>query len=75
MNTNNIYSKDWCNQLFEGKTKSYGAYELRINAAKRTTYGMIIAYVLAASFVIGSMVYENLMSIVRLCRKNYSKPL
>ncbi|HRC32269.1 MAG TPA: TonB family protein [Bacteroidia bacterium] len=59
MNTNNIYSKDWCNQLFEGKTKSYGAYELRINAAKRTTYGMIIAYALAASFVIGSMVYEK----------------
>lgn len=31
----NTHSSDWCNLVFEGRNKKYGAYRLRITSAKR----------------------------------------
>lgn len=59
MNTNNIYSKDWCNELFEGKNKNYGAYELRLHAGNRTLAGMVAAYALIGSLIAGGIAYEK----------------
>lgn len=36
-----LYSKNWCDLLFEGRNHNYGAYEMRANAGKRNGYAMI----------------------------------
>lgn len=47
MKTNvNIFTAEWCNLVFEGKNKDYGAYELRQRSSKRHA----IAILLSVSF-------------------------
>lgn len=41
-----IFSLDWIDLVFEGKNRSYGAYELRKNSPKRHTIALIIASLL-----------------------------
>ncbi|MHC5200609.1 energy transducer TonB [Myroides sp. LJL119] len=41
----NIFNKDWIDIVFEGRNKSYGAYELRSTNPKVTTYALIIGMV------------------------------
>jgi protein TonB len=36
-----LCSKEWCDLIFEGRNKSYGAYKLRSNSARRHTISMI----------------------------------
>ncbi|MFV0471582.1 MAG: energy transducer TonB [Paludibacteraceae bacterium] len=44
----NLTSQEWCNIIFEGKNKEYGAYEIRNNSSKRH----LIAYVVVAVFAL-----------------------
>lgn len=37
----NIFKKDWIDIVFEGRNKSYGAYELRSTNPKITTYALL----------------------------------
>ena len=41
-----IFSLDWCDLVFEGKNKSYGAYELRKNSPQRHFTALIAASLL-----------------------------
>ena len=38
----NINGSDWCDMVFEGKNKGYGAYVLRSNTSKRHVTAMFI---------------------------------
>lgn len=45
-----IYTDDWCDMVFEGRNKEYGAYEDRQKSSKRHSLALIIA---VAAFTIG----------------------
>jgi len=46
----NIFTPDWCNLVFEGKNKNYGAYELRQMSAKRHVLALLLSI---SIFVLG----------------------
>lgn len=55
-----LSSKEWCDLIFEGKNKEFGAYEMRKNSDKRHNKAMIavvivIAAILALVFVIDKL--------------------
>ncbi|BCS85787.1 cell envelope biogenesis protein TonB [Prevotella herbatica] len=41
-------SKEWCDIIFEGKNKEYGAYKLRIDSARRNTIVTIVMVAIVA---------------------------
>lgn len=45
---NNLLSREWCNLVFEGKNKDYGAYRLRSQAGRR--YG--VALMIVSGFIL-----------------------
>ena len=48
-----LYSRDWCDIIFEGKNKQYGAYVMRAETGKRNGKAMlaVIIILLAAIFI------------------------
>ena len=52
-NSVNLNSTEWCDVIFEGKNKSYGAFELRQTSWKRhiIAFGIILAAVIFISFL------------------------
>ncbi len=44
----NLTSKEWCDLVFEGKNKAYGAYTIRQSSSKRHLIAVLIVTVLAA---------------------------
>lgn len=51
-----LLSRDWCNQIFEGRNKDYGAYQMRRGYARRLTFALIgvigfVALLLLAPFL------------------------
>jgi len=46
----NIFTTEWCNLIFEGKNKNYGAYELRQMSAKRHVLAILLS---VSIFVLG----------------------
>ncbi len=51
MNKNQILQSEWLDILFDGKNKSYGAYELRKTYNKRLKKAIVISISIAALFV------------------------
>jgi protein TonB len=39
----NIFTSEWCNLVFEGKNKEYGAYELRQRSSKRHAIAILLS--------------------------------
>ena len=37
-----LTSREWCDLVFEGRNKSYGAYDLRMTSSKRHNVAMLI---------------------------------
>ena len=48
----NLYSSDWCDLVFEGRNKAYGAYVMRRTATRRHVWAFIIA-MLVLTFGVG----------------------
>lgn len=50
-NLTNLNSAEWCDIIFEGKNKSYGAFELRQSSSKRhiVAFGVVILFAAAVS--------------------------
>jgi protein TonB len=46
-----LNSPDWCDIVFEGRNKEYGAYALRNSSSKRHVVAFIVAIVLTAAIV------------------------
>lgn len=42
-----LTSAEWCDLIFQGKNKAYGAYRMRANSPKRHTMAMILVVVIA----------------------------
>lgn len=42
-----IFSKDWCDLLFAGRNRAYGAYRLRQRAGQRLRFSLLVVAVLA----------------------------
>ena len=43
-----LTSPEWCELIFQGKNKAYGAYKMRANSSKRHTWAMAIVVIIAA---------------------------
>ncbi len=46
MNKAELLSKAWCELVFEGRNRSYGAYRLRRNAGKRYRIALFVVFIL-----------------------------
>ena len=61
-----LFEKDWINTVFEGRNKSYGAYNLRVENPKTTIKALLIGgliFVLLVSIpVISRLISENIGS-------------
>ena len=44
----NLYSQEWCDIVFEGKNKDYGAYPIRLTSSKRYIIALIVILLLTA---------------------------
>lgn len=59
-----LFEQEWIDNVFEGRNKSYGAYELRTNSGKRTLkallIGAIIFVLLVLTPVISKYISENI---------------
>lgn len=75
MKQQGIYSKDWCDQLFENKNKAYGAYELRTHADARTVKGMLTAYGILATVIIMAFSWQYLKPTATAQDKYVSIPI
>ena len=42
-----LTSAEWCNLIFEGRNKAYGAYAMRAHAARRLNFAMVLVIVIA----------------------------
>ncbi|MDO4164838.1 MAG: TonB family protein [Bacteroides sp.] len=42
-----LASREWCDMIFEGKNKAYGAYSMRANFAKRLNFSVLLVVVIA----------------------------
>lgn len=49
----NLTARDWCDLVFEGRNKNYGAYRLRANQGKRQRAAIIILLVALVAIVAG----------------------
>ena len=60
-----LVSREWCDLVFEGRNRSYGAYRLRQEAGRRYAYallGMGLSLLLAIVLVVGVNTYFSLRS-------------
>ena len=46
-----LTSPEWCELVFQGKNKAYGAYKMRANSPKRHTWAMVIVVIIAAAYI------------------------
>jgi len=65
-NSVNLSSREWCDLVFEGKNKDFGAYVIRIDSTKRhnkavlyTIFGVIIFGLIAFGFVKANQYLEE----------------
>lgn len=42
-----LTSREWCDMIFEGKNKAYGAYSMRANFAKRLSFSVVMVAIIA----------------------------
>jgi periplasmic protein TonB len=70
MATNNIFSNEWCELVFEEKNHEYGAYELRKNSSKRHLRGLLIASIIFVFLVSAPMLLRQIMT--KTVEKNVS---
>lgn len=59
----NIFNREWIDMVFEGRNKSYGAYQLRSENPKTTIKALIIGAVLFVFLVASPKIYEMVEGI------------
>ena len=53
-----LSSKEWCDLVFEGKNKDFGAYQLRTNSVKR--HNKAVIYTLIGLVIVGVAIFSTL---------------
>ncbi|MDR3058187.1 MAG: energy transducer TonB, partial [Prevotella sp.] len=66
-----LNSSEWCDVVFEGKNKNYGAYKLRQSSSKRHIVAFLVVLVFAA-FV---SALPGLVSVVKNLTQSQSGPM
>jgi len=62
MKTNvNICTEEWCNLVFEGKNKEYGAFAIRTHATQQKTKSLLITLFLATSIAVLPLLKEKIV--------------
>jgi periplasmic protein TonB len=65
MKTNiNIYADEWCNMVFEGKNKEYGAFAIRTESSKQQVKALFIAILLAVSVAAFPLLSKKILPAV-----------
>ncbi len=67
----NINSTEWCDVVFEGKNKAYGAYHLRQSSSKRH----IVAFIAVTALMAIVVAIPNLVSAVNEMRRQDLGPM
>ena len=67
----NIDSTEWCDLVFEGKNKRYGAYKLRQTSNKRYIYAFVIVFL----FMVLLSLTPQLMGVVETLTKRDLGPM
>ncbi|MEA4918515.1 TonB family protein [Proteiniphilum sp.] len=67
----NLNSAEWCDLVFEGRNKSYGAYKLRQTSSKR----YIVAFILMVAFTALVTVLPQLYGVVENLAKRNLGPI
>lgn len=53
-----LYSKDWCELVFQGRNKKYGAYVMRAQTGQRNTKALVAVAILIAACVLIPLFYK-----------------
>lgn len=81
MDKNQILQSEWLDILFDGKNKSYGAYELRKTYNGRLKKAMIISFGIAASFVTiilmakGNSTVSNTLNVIDISLEKFKEEI
>ncbi len=59
MNRINLFSKEWCELVFAGKNKSYGAYRIRMESSKRHIKAMAIVFLFVGLLILINSLFSN----------------
>ena len=62
---NSLFSKGWCDTVFEGKNKAFGAYALRRNSDKRHFKALVIIVVTISLAIILPVILNNTLQNVQ----------
>lgn len=55
----NLNSIAWCDLVFEGKNKDYGAYDMRQTASKRHVTAFVVMFIALSLFIMGPALLEK----------------
>lgn len=67
MHSKELYSKEWCDLVFEGRNKDYGAYRIRERAGKRYRRAMSCVVGIVALYVLSTVGMRLFMRYVLKC--------
>ena len=57
MKRNELFSRDWCNLVFQKKNKAYGAYVLRSRTGRRYCVGLVVMFFLYLCVAVPSFIW------------------
>lgn len=70
-----LVSRQWCDLVFEGRNKEYGAYRLRANAGKRQLRALILVLILVVLVAIGVGVKAAVKALTKTNEEVYDTAL
>lgn len=59
-----LSSREWCDLVFEGKNKEFGAYELRTTSVKRHNKAVIYTIIGAIIIVLGTLTFTKVQQMI-----------
>ena len=54
MNRINLFSKEWCELVFAGRNKTYGAYRIRMESTKRHIKAMVVVFLAVGLLILAN---------------------
>ncbi|MBR1387030.1 MAG: energy transducer TonB [Alloprevotella sp.] len=60
----NLTAKDWCDLVFEGRNKEYGAYRLRANQGRRQLRAVVWVILAVAAILLGAFSFQEVKNLL-----------
>lgn len=70
-----LISRQWCDLVFDGRNKEYGAYRMRANAGKRQLRALLMVLVLVVVVVVGVVVNAAVKALTKGDGETYDAAL